>query len=574
MELQKLSKLQIRAEVQSILQSFENYADTSSEEKQSHLATLKRIDNRNDVLDILVKELPRVKPEKLQLVTYLLIELGNLDYLKKPLWDIIKSFDVSDYIKEQAATALKGLGDSYSPEEFLSCLSDPKSVIDKETQKLLEIAAFNPDAQIDFLDFLFSLPATERKTLIQSLKADYSDDNLANVLVPALMASDSDELTEFILKILSESKSVFAVQAIKDISEFSHNEKLRKIAGRLLSEYKLAGIDINEDKSDIAGSEICKISKIYKCYVCIPDGTGCQGVIVSRKKDNGDILLLCVVISDTDGILDCFGFNGITLSDFNNILNRVQSEYSRIEVSADYCKTLLAKASHLNKVSQEPVPYEYLAWKSLLFDAQMVTESVEETVSKWFDEKLNGIATLLYEYPDFDHWFFDENDNPQAKEMMAQVILESCERFEEFVQDPENYIHFVNSCLMESIDKIFTKDVRILFCKRLLNSAILFNFAGHDRLRNLAATVGITIQNSNDTESVSSFLVEFLRRTIFEAFLRREANLEKVSDSKKTNIWNLRKDKTKTAVKQVDSDQLSLEPLISILEEEWGNNAE
>ena len=223
MTLRDLSKLQIRSEVMLMLQHLNALDEMPKEQQDNYLNKLRSIKDINYVVEILVKELSRADYKKGQLISFFIQELGDLDSLKDILWSYIKSPRSSDDLKDLAGIILKSLGDQTDPEEFLNYLEDPKAIVDKETQKLLEVASVNPEAQIDFLDFLFSLPENEQINLVSSLKEDYSSEYLVNVIAPALEAKPSIKLEEELIKILGETRSQLAVPVLNDVLKYSKN---------------------------------------------------------------------------------------------------------------------------------------------------------------------------------------------------------------------------------------------------------------------------------------------------------------------------------------------------------------
>jgi hypothetical protein len=356
-----MSKLQVRAEVLMMLQQLSLFEDIPKVETDKYLAQLQSFENIDDVLEILLKELARSDIKKSQIIAYFLVELGNLEKLRDGLWDYIKDPATSDNLKDLASVVLKSLGDNSTPEELLSYLNDPQELVDKETQKLLEIASVNPEAQIDFLDFLFSLPPDEQVNLITSMKDDFTNKSLANVFIPALESNPTEDLSAIIIDALGKIRSPYAVSCLSDIVKYSNNEKLKKLAHKNLSLLKISGINLEQALKEPLGNEICKISDIYKCYASIIDGAGNQGIIVSRNKDNGDILTFSTVINDTEGIVDCFGFYGISPDDYTKIVNKFQYELAAVPISPEYCKYKLLQAEHISKTNNTFIRYEYLS---------------------------------------------------------------------------------------------------------------------------------------------------------------------------------------------------------------------
>ena len=60
-------------------------------------------------------------------------------------------------------------------------------------------------------------------------------------------------------------------------------------------------------------------SDLHECYATISDGIGNQSIIISRRRANGDIVMMSVAINDIHGIIDCFGFYALSAYDFNKI---------------------------------------------------------------------------------------------------------------------------------------------------------------------------------------------------------------------------------------------------------------
>ena len=291
MKYRELSKLQIRAEITLMLQKLSSFDEMSKELQFKCIAKLNSIKNNNYVVEILAKELKKVDYQKGQIIAFFLQELGTLENLSEILWSYIKSPDSPDELKDLSGIILKNLGDDTDPEHFLNYLENPKAIVDKETKKLLEVASINPEAQIDFLDFLFSLPENEQVNLINSLQEDYSSEYIVNVITPAFESRFIPHMDELLIENLGESRSDRAVPALNDIILYSKDEKLKKKAKISLNLLKLSGINIENKKFSYKNDELEKNSELYEFYTSIPDGMGNQAIIASRIKPNGDILI-------------------------------------------------------------------------------------------------------------------------------------------------------------------------------------------------------------------------------------------------------------------------------------------
>jgi len=557
MTLRDLSKLQIRSEVMLMLQQLNSLDEMSKEQQDNSLNKLRSIKDIDYVVEILVKELARSDYKKGQIISLFVQELGDLETLKDVLWSYIKSPLSSDELKDLSGVILKSLGDQTDPEEFLNYLDDPKAIVDKETQKLLEVASVNPEAQIDFLDFLFSLPESEQINLVSSLKEDYSSEYLVNIAVPALEAKPSLKLEEALIKILGETRSALAIPALNDVLKYSQNEIIKKHAQKSLNMLKLSGVKVNQENQLPAASPITKTSEIYECHTNIVDGIGNQGFIISRIKPNHDILMLNVVINDVHGILDCFGFYGISKQDFSRIIEKFQEMSTRFLVSPEYCKLRLGEAEKINKENNLPISYEYAAWKSLLSDVSTLENDFEKLSKKWVSKDLINETAILCKFPDFQHWFFEEEDHPLINETLPDLIKEICEKKEYFINNQNELKTWLESNIDMLSSQIFNDEIKNIYKNRLLDLTYLLHSRNLELFRNVAASLAwcITPENSYDIKTVP-FFREMMKRTILEGFVRYQYKIDQ--DSLETSSINKQKQNSSSKTLTDNDDLLKI----------------
>ena len=561
MTLRDLSKLQIRAEVMSILQQLSSLDEMSKEQQDNYLNKFRSIKDIDYVVEILVKELARSDYQKGQIISLFIQELGDLESLKDILWSYIKSPISSDELKDLSGVILKSLGDQTDPEEFLNYLDDPKAIVDKETQKLLEVASVNPEAQIDFLDFLFSLPESEQINLVSSLKEDYSSEYLVNIAAPALEAKPPLKLEEELIKILGETRSALAIPVLNDVLKYSKNEIIKKHAQKSLNMLKLSGVNVNQENLCQAVSPITKTSEIYECHTSIVDGLGNQGFIISRIKPNQDILMLNVVINDVHGILDCFGFYGISKQDFSRIIEKFQEKSTRFLVSSEYCKLRLEKAEKINKENNLPISYEYAAWKSLLSDVTALENNFETLSKKWVSKDLILETAILYKFPDFQYWFFEEEDHFLINETLPVLIKEISEKKEYFIKNKNELRTWLESNIDKLSSQIFNDEIKNIYKNRLLDLTYLLHSQDLILFRNIAASLAwcIAPENNFDVKTVP-FFREMMKRTILEGFVRYQYKNEQAAGE----TFNIKKQKQNNNTKILINDD-DLIDIIKIL---------
>jgi hypothetical protein len=178
-----MNKIQIKAEILATLRALAG----SNIPDPSLLTDLKKIEEKKVVFDVLVRELVNCDEHKSLLICWLLTELIERSTLNDELWNVIKSPEYSDQVKMVAFNMLKDLGNKIDYEVISGYFEKFNELINKETKELLDTAIMNPEAQIDFMDFLNALTDDDKIMLIKSLEEDYANDALANIVIPVFL---------------------------------------------------------------------------------------------------------------------------------------------------------------------------------------------------------------------------------------------------------------------------------------------------------------------------------------------------------------------------------------------------
>ena len=547
MNKRELTKLQVRAEVLAVIQQLTALDETSRESQLKQVRRLGSIANMDYVLECLIRELTKGSYEQREAVSQLLLEYGSLDKLSGPLWNIIKDHNTSDEIKDAANVVLRNLGDTSDPALYLSYLKNPQELIDKETERMLKLASLSPEAQIDFLDFLFSLPSTEQINLIESLKDDYPGEYLTSIFMPAIAAKPNPEVSNILIKALGNTRSSRALSFLEDLHHYSTNEIKKKAIKKSINMLKLAGIKSEENDSNFREKDN---SQIYNCYVSTIDGIGNQGIIISRLKSNDDVSLFSVVINDTQGIMDCFGFGQISQTDFIRIIKKFQEGTPRICIPPEYCKARLDKAEIINKSLELPIPYEYSAWKVLAEDIGEFYEDPETIITVLKNDSWLDRIDKLYDINDFYCWFIEDDDHPQILSLFEESLTYIIDKLENATaQDICNYIDLR---ILESIDEIFDDNWKTTYYLRLANEAYLMKHYDMQEEARLAATAAwaLTYEAKCPLKN-NKFVIKLMHKSIAEFLLRFQFKIDDNSDKAKTILSESELLKYKTFIDEI-----------------------
>ena len=531
-----MNKLQIKAEILATLRALSG----SATPEPSLLTDLKLIEDKNTVFDVLMRELQNADEHKSLLICWLLTELIEKDRLNDELWNVIKSPEYNDHIKMISFNMLKDLGNKVDYEVISGYFDKFNELINKETKELLDTAIMNPEAQIDFMDFLNALTDDDKIMLIKSLEEDYANDALANIVIPVYLFYMGTPVGDAALEILAKTKSQLAFHALDNAKKYVKDSCASKI-NKALSELKLAGIRV--DKTVDFYKEILKESKPYKSYISFPDGHGNMAIIFSRIREKKSLQFLAIVINPRYGILDAFGFNSMTERDFYKIVDKFYNYQEKYEIKPEFVKHLLQRAVEDSYANNEPIPYEYICWESILLDIEPIRPDIS-LEKKDLNQK--DIDRLCLE-DCVQNWFYDEITSPEFSDFIKKLS-------KEFKQN--NFNVDLDRFVADNFDTVFTT-------KELSYQLINFKLAAYLQLlkgnRDLAQ-----VFYSLDTNY--AFLSNILRKSIYEYFVGRRYLLKN-----QRNVANKFEQKMQPQVD--DFELLQLDMIISSIEAKWVDHA-
>ncbi len=531
-----MNKIQIKAEILATLTAL----STSVQPNSSLITDLKLIDDKKTVLDILIKELLNANEQKSLLICWLLTELIDKDTLNDELWNVIKSPEYNDHIKMIAFNMLKDLGNQIDYEVISGYFEQFNELINKETKELLDTAIMNPEAQIDFMDFLNAISDDDKILLIKSLEEDYSHDALANILIPVFIYYIDSEVGKIALEILGRSKSQLAYHALNNAKKYA-KENIQQKINKALSELKMAGIRV--DKTEEFYQNILKESKPYKTYVSFPDGHGNLAIIFSRIRENKTLQFLAIVINPRYGILDSFGFNSMNERDFIKIVDKFYNYNEKYEIKPEIAKYLLDQAEENSYINKEPIPYEYICWQSILLD--LTPEKPEINLEKKELNQKDIDKLCLNNY--VQNWFFDEITSEEFKTFIDKLSNE---------YKSNNFDIDLDKFIADNFDFIYN-------AKELAYKLVTFNIAAYLRLIKGDKELAQVLYSLG---SNYAFLTNIIRKSIYEYYVGKRYILK--NQRKASNIFE-----KKMAPKTEDFKLLQLDMIISGIEARWVDNA-
>lgn len=516
-----LNKLQIKRIILDVIDKYETINDFKLPIHKQNMKILNSINAHSSVVDILLKEFYKAEDFKSEVLSLIISSFASLEDVENTLWTFLQDKKLSDDKKQKILSLLRTMGGKIDTTTLYEYLDDFDGVVNKETQDLLETATINMEAQIDFIDFVSTLPEDEQIMLLNCLKEDYDSDQIVAVFAPCLKYTQSTKIKELIIDILGGSKSYMSVESLKFTAQNSNDEKIRRLAIKALNQLKKDGIDIEDDeKVYLREKEICKATKFYKAYISEIDGSGEQGAMFSRISENGFIEVFSVVLSITEGIVDCFGFSTITKKEFQKVLNRFRAETIVVPICAENLKYKLIEAQKINIEKDFPIPYEYICWSAYLYDIEETPIDYEKLFNTNSVDLVDKDYEYLYENEIFDTWFFEYEDNKTVDTFIKEVI-------NSFEKTPEKISDIIESLIDKNFEAVFTDEMKENYSKMLVEQAFIFNSNKQPKEADLCFALSKAILNNNDR-----FLKDVLRRTIIQYV----SNLTFEEEDKKVDI--------------------------------------
>lgn len=526
------NKLLVRRHVLTSIQALSAINKPSKESKLTQLERLKTLNTPQAVCDVLVKELERTPDDnQRQIISEFLMELADIEWVRDGLWRIIQSPHTPDGTKDNANLILRNLGDETDPDVYLDYLKDPEALITEETERMLQIATKNPESLIDFIDFIVSLPVGEQLRLLRSLQSDYPPDYLIHLFIPLYWANTPPELKDHVIEQVLKSHLPLAKSLLQDVSQYDHDPKRKTLAKKEVNKPQLTTVQNNANPLAVS-TEDNAFSEPAICYATLPDGIGNQGILYSRKKQNGDTTLIGFALNDTYGLMDCFGFYQLSPNEVTQLVEKFHEESLKIPVPESYCQEKLQDAEAFNKTEGTPIPYEYMCWKSIFETShQGTTKEAFEDASlarcrQLADTKWSLSTQNLYLHPDFETWFIEIGDIPPITKVLKQAqedILHGLQNQTETTA----LIARVDQAAQEIVKAVLhDSDHKQRFLNRLIDATYLLSQSDTQSFAPLAATEVMKLidypKDKEETIAQCGFICAFGRRCLTEHLLRMQ----------------------------------------------------
>ena len=444
-------KLEYRTKIMAILNKYRNANEINNLALQDDIAYIKTFSDKEIVLNILLDEIVDVKSDYSNICAVIIIEALDLKTIEDCIYNFLLRKDVSDDRKFFFISILKQKGIKFNYDDISTYVSHPDEIAQSGVKDFLSNAMYDPEAQIDLLDFYLNISKEEKIYLLNNLSNEFEGDNLANALsLIAQLDVEKDELN-IIINSLIALNSAYAIDGIKYIIE---NYSLDDF---LLKQLKQACRKLTLKYKDFINYSFSKDTKILKCYMSFVDGESNFSLVISRQKEDKLIDTFLLTVNINTGIKACVGFGSINETNLKSIIKRTFVNTMPVEISPIAFRAFCEYYYSKNKETETIVPYEFIVWKKMFLDIKQLNCDISEFLKAKLDTlNLNEKkARKLISSKMLETWYYYKGQNKIIDDLLVEIEEKHTTELDELNKIVSGVIkkHFINN-------EIFIKELQ------------------------------------------------------------------------------------------------------------------
>ena len=275
-KFKQLNPFELKSALTNLLEKINSVQDV-----QNCIADFEMLDAQEDktvLAKLLFKELVNAKVEKISIICFLLERYVPKEEMINKLWETLKNQNLQSEVKITILNLLRELDADWSYETCEEYLGDAEDILDENTKQMLNSAIINPEVQIDFMDFLASIKVQDKITLLNSFGQDFSDDALANILIPVFESEPNSATGKEALRLLGETKSQLALHVLQEMTKNANGE-LAQLLKKSLSTLKISGIREDNTKEFYSSCLRFGTQISFRDFLCIRPRSGTPSAI-------------------------------------------------------------------------------------------------------------------------------------------------------------------------------------------------------------------------------------------------------------------------------------------------------
>ena len=547
--MSEFNKLQIRAKALSVISELQYMQPAEKCLAKKLIDELKDISDKKSLADIMIAEMIKYEEPFSLILASIISEVVDNDTIIECVTSLISSNKYSDTEKYRAVQLLRGISSELSYENIIEYFDNPTEMLNTDTAKMLKKALNNPEAQIDFMDFLSAISNPDKEILLNTFLDDYEGDSVANILTPIIYSDFPKEVVEMAVGYLGDSKSSLALEPLQYVVDVYDDANIVQLAKKGLAKLKLAGASEEQVRKIIK----MKLNKSIpdKCFATIPDGCGNQGILFTRLKHSGNFELATFIINSKRGIVESFGFFNVSENEIARIIQRFFRNDVQISVSPEYIRRVVNEAKEKTIKNKGTFPYEFIAWENIIKDIEPMKQSVKDFVRENItpSDLCIGDVYKVLSMNSIKTWFFTAADNSEFNKLCNICF-----------KDEEITLEKIENEMNKAFNQIWNENEKALWIDKVIMSAYLLHVNGYKQ--EAQDILGLT-----EKEEVFDNIQHFILKRSIHNHIHNLIQVEKEL-SETTNIF--RKQQKKES-QYISSEKLSV--LDYAIQQKWiGSN--
>lgn len=530
-------KLKQRAELIAILNKYRDVCEIDNVSLIKDVKEIIKMKNQTLVCKTLLQEINNAKTMYANVCAIIILEAIDNDIFEQEALEFIKNKQTNDNKKFFVISLMKQKGIDFNIKNIVDFIESPEEFANNGISDFLECAIYDPEVQIDLLDFYLNIPEEEKIYFIENLVQDFNNDNLANALSIVIQLSPENEILNIILNKLLEINSPYAIEGLEFIL------KNIKIDTKTRSKIKKVLKELNTKFPDFVNDALIKDTKLIKSYISFVDGQSNFSMIFQRIKNDNLIDVLLCTINLAKGIISCMGFASIASDNLKSIMKRLFSDSMPVEINPIAFKSLFEYYFEKSEKNEIELPYELIVWRKILTGVKKVNFDVSEFINS----KLETINLTESKVKKFacakvcETWYYASGQNQYVDELLDEIENNHIVDFDK-----------INLMISDCIDKNFIKNKEFigeLHSKLLLQSYIA-------SLAKLKLTSACAYSLCFENKYLKTFITSILDKSVYCALDLKLADFED-----KKNVFKKQK--------KTNFSEAELKKLISQFEEKW-----
>lgn len=250
-------------------------------------------------------------------------------------------------------------------------------------------------------------------------------------------------------------------------------------------------------------------------YVGALDSTGSRVIVIARPRPHGGARVYFSIVNDQEGI-QRLEITDLTTKGLREFVDKslFSKEFPVVEAPAGYCAHLLGEAAGHSQRLDKPIPLGYKDAEQGLRDVTwdgpvpLIYQHIQEELVE-DDSLLLKESSALHKIAPFSSWFL----HPDDVRPYAEAIKEA--EGSHIVLTPQQKDERINSLYREALEGLFPEEQRLLWKRRLEETAYILWKQGHEQEARMAVRAAIDLKTPFSLIDPNPFCWNLLIKSLY-----------------------------------------------------------